>query len=162
MENTLRIAQERYAQVGIALDWTINEVDPPAGLNLMDGLDTTGNLTSEISSLFDGLATSSVDDMQVFVVGNFYRPGFLHYGRAYPEFVAAGQKHVNSVLINAALLTGNGGDIPWHMKLHMLAYDSNGGHYGWRNWEPIRRAKEKLACSRERTKLCSTLAEESV
>ncbi|MEI6736612.1 MAG: hypothetical protein WCL31_06820, partial [Actinomycetes bacterium] len=75
VEADLKIAQERYAQTGIKLEWSITTEDPPAGVNLVDGLSeysAPGSPTSEETALFDGtFVTATQDDIQVIYVNNF-------------------------------------------------------------------------------------------
>lgn len=65
----VRIANERYAQVGMRISATIRVEDPPAGVNLEDGrLDEypdPAHLTDEEKALFNGLATESTDDVDL-------------------------------------------------------------------------------------------------
>lgn len=70
-----RIAQERYAQVGINLDYSIVVRDPPAGVNLADGLLVSAHntlqtaLPPESKALIDALGTKgNPNDIHVFYV----------------------------------------------------------------------------------------------
>ena len=71
VEYDLTIAQERYAQVGIKLKWTITTADPPHGVDLDDGLDDEyyfDTPTPEEEALFGALGTPSTDDIHIFYV----------------------------------------------------------------------------------------------
>src|SRR5690606_34265441 len=109
LESQLLAARERYAQTGIWLDWAIVEVDPPAGVDLTDGLAFSAySMTPEVAKLFLGLASNSMDDMEIFVVDAFDSPPSEQWaGYAYPQFSYWGNKAVNSVLINGSLSSLN-------------------------------------------------------
>jgi hypothetical protein len=71
VEADLRIARERYAQAGLHLTWTIEIKDPPAGVNLSDGLSDyflSDDQTSEETALFQDLGTPATDDIHAFYV----------------------------------------------------------------------------------------------
>lgn len=107
VENDLKIAQERYAQVGIKLAWTINTDDPPNGVVLADGLtEFTGNTpTAEEKALFDGLGTPATNDIHVFYV-NFFSPAPGSTGEAFPPSYfssSADASYTNNLVISATL-----------------------------------------------------------
>ena len=83
----LFIARQRYAQVGVDLTWSDPEAcDPPAGVNLLDGLTVRTNkndrwLTTEAKAAIDGISTigGSTNIHFVYVnqvkIGNSTYPG---------------------------------------------------------------------------------------
>jgi hypothetical protein len=76
VESDLRIAQERYAQVGIKLTWSISIADPPAGVDLTDGLLVAGGdlatmrkVAPEARVLIGSLGTAATNtDIHLFYV----------------------------------------------------------------------------------------------
>ena len=76
VENDLKIAQERYAQVGIKLKWSTNIKDSPAGVDLTDGLlvasgnpATMRKVSPEARNLIGAWGTTSPQaDISVFYV----------------------------------------------------------------------------------------------
>jgi hypothetical protein len=106
VENDLKIAQERYAQTGIKLTWSINISDPPAGVDLADGLTefTSNTPTVEEKALFDGLGTASSNDIQVFYV-NFLHPAPGSKGEAFPPSYFSlpnDAQYTNNVVMSAS------------------------------------------------------------
>jgi hypothetical protein len=103
VESDLKLCQERYSTVGVKLSWTITTADPPAGVNLSNGLTefSSNTPTIEEKALMDGLGTPSTSDFHVFYV-NSLSNGSL--GEAFPPSYfsqAADQKYTNNVIIPA-------------------------------------------------------------
>jgi hypothetical protein len=103
VETDLKIAQERYAQMGIKLAWSISIADPPPGVDLSDGLTeyTSNTPTPEEKSLLDGLATAADNDMQAFYV-NFMSQS--SYGESFSkgQFTnAADVKYTGNVVVSS-------------------------------------------------------------
>jgi len=89
VEQDLKVAQERYAQAGIKLSWLISIADPPAGVDLSDGLTeftTTTPSAEESALLTSSLATSTTDDLHIFYV-NHLAPAPGSFGEAFPEAI---------------------------------------------------------------------------
>jgi hypothetical protein len=72
VEQDLKRGNERYAQAGIKLSWTISTEDPPAGVDLSDKFDEypqPGSPTAEETALFNApFVTATQDDIQVIYV----------------------------------------------------------------------------------------------
>jgi hypothetical protein len=71
VEQDIKIAKERYAQIGVRLVSSILSADPPPGVDLSDGLDefqSPQSPTQEETALLTSLATPSTNDIQVFYV----------------------------------------------------------------------------------------------
>jgi hypothetical protein len=91
VEADLKIARERYAQVGIDFTWGIQVKDPPAGVNLDNGI--LDNLTEDVPSteenaLFNALGTPAADDIHIFFVS--YIDTVVNRLRAGHTFAALG------------------------------------------------------------------------
>jgi hypothetical protein len=78
VKNYFKIANERYAQVGVKLD-LIGPVlkDPPVGVDLSDGLTVIPSLhdseiCAETANILDHLGTTSNGDIHVFFVNRLY------------------------------------------------------------------------------------------
>jgi hypothetical protein len=88
VETDLRIAQERYAQVGVRLSWAISINDPPPGVNLTDGsldeFSVPQSPTAEEIALITGLGTPKTDDLHVFYVNQLSSGSF---GEAFIESI---------------------------------------------------------------------------
>ena len=130
VEQDLKLGNERYAQAGIKLSWTISAEDPPAGVDLSNGLTeftAPGAPSAEESSLLtSSLATATTADLQVFYVNNF-APAPGSAGEAFPEAAFTGPLGGN-VIISAARKPFT---LP-HELGHILKNDdgvsNNGGH----------------------------------
>ena len=70
----MKMVQERYAQAGVKVEYTIAERDVPSGVDLSDGVtvrDTSAShtLSTEAKTFLDGLATvNATKDVQIFFV----------------------------------------------------------------------------------------------
>lgn len=73
VQGDLALANQQYGQICVKLSAAISIVDPPAGVDLSDGLDeftVAGVPTAEEKALLDGLATASTADIQMFWVNS--------------------------------------------------------------------------------------------
>lgn len=103
VEDDLKVCQERYATIGVKLSWSITTADPPAGVDLSNGLtEYSGNTpTSEEKALMDGLGTSATTDFHVFYV-NSLSDGSLGESFSPSQFSQlADQRYTNNVIIPA-------------------------------------------------------------
>ena len=129
VEKDLVIAQERYAQAGIRLSWSISTEDPPSGVDLSNGLTeyTSNTPTAEEKALFDGLATVATNDIQVFYV-NFLSPAPGSTGESFSPAQFNGvavARYTNNLVISA---TTKGFSTLPHELGHLLL--NTGGHEG--------------------------------
>jgi hypothetical protein len=131
VDTCLKDAAERYAQVGVKLNWKFQPASQPSGVNLIDGLSMSGTnmMDPEEVALLNGLATGSPKDMQIFIVNNLDAgPGTTLFGKSYPDFSSAGTRYVYSVIINHSQLSTNRGRYTIAHEIgHVL---TNDGHYG--------------------------------
>jgi len=103
VESDLKVAQERFAQVAIDLNWTILEKEQPAGVDLTNGFSEfqTNTPTAEERALIDGLGTAATNDIHAFYVSHFVPNGSL--GEAFPPYYftnAQDAKYLNNVIIS--------------------------------------------------------------
>lgn len=74
VEAAMKMVQERYAQVGVKVEYAIVERDPPAGVDLTDGVTVrdvseSHTLSAEGKSFLDGLATvGAAKDVHIFFI----------------------------------------------------------------------------------------------
>lgn len=127
--NFWNIAKERYAQVGIDIQWTGPTVeDPPAGVDLSDGLlyKVYGYPTvvaQEAKSLVDALGTTNTTaDIPVFYVNEIWANGRLAGGIAIGDFAVdeSEENYIYNILIEDSPNSPWGGYAAAHELTHLL------------------------------------------
>ena len=98
------LAVERYAQIGVTITYSVIISDPPAGVNLNNGLTefTSGsNPTTEEKALLNGLGTSTKNDIYIFYV-NYLSDDSR--GEAFVDSLLSGgnDKYSYNVIISAS------------------------------------------------------------
>ncbi len=98
VERDLKIAQERYAQVGIKLTWSISFADPPSGVDLSDGLNEFSDPSApsaEETALLSSLGTTTTSDLQIFYVNSLSNGSF---GESFVEGFAPSALAANVIM----------------------------------------------------------------
>jgi hypothetical protein len=81
VQNDLRVAEERYAQIGVKLDYgfPIEVKAVPSGVDLSDGLDVLENgneftaVSTEAKDLIEAYGTNTTNsDMHIFYIGEYF------------------------------------------------------------------------------------------
>jgi hypothetical protein len=121
VSNDWRLVRERYAQVGVTVNWSGPTVhDPPAGVDLSDGLDAwdgTHSVVQELKDLVAGLgSTNTTSDIHVFYV-NDAKAGIVGLAVAQYWFTNAADQ---GYLYNIVLDTSEGVFDPAHELGHLL------------------------------------------
>jgi len=134
VEAEMKRAQERYAQIAVDLNWSIKVIDPPAGVDLSNGISANPLVNAEMTSLFSA-ATVATNDLEVFVVNDLrFTPGSTLYGIGLAQFAAAslGYNGVNGYENTAIINWDDSSPLPGrqvfaHEIGHIL---TNAGHSG--------------------------------
>ncbi len=135
VQSSVKSANERYAQAGIRFDATINApVDPPAGVDLTNGLDEFAGVVNNVIQMTDeekallgapALRSGAVD-VEVYYVNPLSGGSG---GEAFPTSFVPDQKYAHSVII-----AGDLDDVfnLAHETGHVLE-ENNLGHYAGAN-----------------------------
>jgi hypothetical protein len=107
-ENMWKITKERYAQVGVDITYSVSVADPPAGVDLSDGLqitdtDTSKVLSAEAEALIDALGTTGSEvDIHCFYVMDPKWGSSSLYGVAVADywFDASEDAYLYNLIIN--------------------------------------------------------------
>ncbi len=91
----VRITKERYSQVGVKIVDQVVVKDPPAGVDLIDGLTvqatpTEDTISTEARKLIEGSGTVGAADIHIFYVNDIaYSAGLRPAGLAFADFALA-------------------------------------------------------------------------
>jgi hypothetical protein len=123
----MKLAQERYSQVGVQLNYTITVIDPPdyepGVFDLTDGLDSLLPDDPETLKFFDEKASESNSDLQMFVFNYLGGPDGQLQGRSYWTAEHDGKPYKNAVIINANWLDQPVYQVPAHEIGHSLGLE---------------------------------------
>jgi len=95
----IKIAKERYAQVGTGLKFNVILRDSPEGVDLSDG-GIGENLSDEMVALFDAYGTAETDDIYVFYVPYNAEGNNLH-GYAFAGFGENPGVYANNIIMDS-------------------------------------------------------------
>ena len=144
LDKYLKIVKERFCQVGVEINFpNIDFQDPPAGVDLADGL-TIGQSTydnilgTEAKSLVEGKGTLGTSDIHIFFVNQIkYEVGGGPMGNAFMDLAQADEDYEYNAVVGAAsvftLEKKKGGIVTAHELGHLL---TRSGHVGAASWTP--------------------------
>jgi hypothetical protein len=126
VENDLKIARERYAQVGTQLTWSISIHDPPAGVDLSDGLlvatdgvATMKKVAPETRALIEAMGTANTNaDIHLFYVNELKAFGSIPRGVAIADYWFDASE--DSYLYNCFVAASRGPFTAAHELAHLL------------------------------------------